>query len=130
MVSPFESIREQVDLVAVADRHLDLAPSGSAMRGRCPYVDHEDENPRFYVYADGRFHCYGCRRHGDVIDLRAVLKGLHPGIEAALDLAQEYRISLPEADPKIRKGAEERRTLETDYLEQAVEAHGALARHP
>jgi DNA primase len=89
-VSLLESIREQVDLVAVADRHLDLVRSDSTMKGRCPYPDHEDENPSFCVYPDGRFHCYGCGRHGDVIDLWAALEGLRPGIEAALDFATRW----------------------------------------
>lgn len=126
----FESIREQVDLVAVADRHLDLAPSGSAMKCRCPYSDHEDENPSFYIYLDSRFHCYGCGRHGDVVDLWAALKGLTPGIGAALDLAQEHGIPLPKTDPQIRERAEERRSLETVRLQQAAELHRALAHHP
>jgi DNA primase len=72
------------------DRHLDLAPSGNTMKGRCPYLEHEDENPSFYIYPGGRFHCYGCRRQGDVVDLRAALKGLSPGIEAVLDFATRW----------------------------------------
>jgi DNA primase len=71
------------------DRYLDLVRSGNTMEGRCPYEDHEDETPSFCVYPDGRFHCYGCGRHGDVIDLWAALKGLRPGIEAALDFATQ-----------------------------------------
>jgi DNA primase len=128
VVSLFESIREQIDLVAVADRHLDLAPSGSAMKGRCPYSDHDDENPSFYAYPDGRFHCYGCGRHGDVVDLWATLKGLRPGIEAACDLAQEYGISLPEADLEATDKADERRRREAEYLEDAQKFHQALTR--
>jgi hypothetical protein len=42
-VSLFEVIREQVVLEAVADRHLDPVCSGSSLKCRCPYPDHEDE---------------------------------------------------------------------------------------
>jgi DNA primase len=92
-VSLFETIREHADLVAVAENHLDLVRSGNTMKGRCPYLEHE--HPSFYIYPDGRFHCYGCGRHGDVVDLRAALKGLSPGIEAALDFATRWtRISI------------------------------------
>jgi len=90
VVNLFEALREQVDPVAVADRYLDLVPSGSTLKGRCPYSDHEDKNPSFYIYPDGRFYCYGCGRHGDVVDLWAALKGLSPGIEAALDFATRW----------------------------------------
>jgi hypothetical protein len=44
-VSPFEVIREQVVLEAVADRHLDPVRSGSSLKCRCPYPDHKDKNP-------------------------------------------------------------------------------------
>ena len=44
-MSPFEVIREQVVLEAVADRHLDPVRSGSSLKCRCPYPDHKDKNP-------------------------------------------------------------------------------------
>jgi len=129
-VSLFERIRERVDLVAVADSHLDLVRSGNTMKGRCPYPDHEDNNPSFYLYPDSRFFCYGCRRHGDVVDLWALVKGLRPGLEAALDLAREYGITLPELDAEAQKKARRLRSLEAQYLVQAEEAHADLSRHP
>ena len=94
-MSLFEVIREQVVLDAVADRHLDTVRSGSSLKCRCPYPDHEDKNPSIYVYPD-RYFCYGCGRHGDVVGLWALVKGFKPGLDAALDLAREHRIDLPE----------------------------------
>jgi DNA primase len=129
-VNLFEVIREQVDLVAVADRHLDPVRSGSSLKCRCPYPDHEDNNPSFYLYPDSRFFCYGCRRHGDVVDLWALIKGLQPGLEAALDLAQEYGVSLPQADPEASRKAQERREKEAGNVAKALEAHERLARYP
>lgn len=32
----------------------------------CPF--HEDRNPSMHVYDDGKFKCFSCNRHGDVID--------------------------------------------------------------
>jgi DNA primase len=130
LVSLFETIREHVDIVAVADRHLDLARSGSVMKCRCPYADHDDENPSFCVYPDGRFFCYGCGRHGDVVDLWSVVKGLQPGVEAALDLAQEHGVCLPESDSEIRRKLEKRRDTEARNAAKAQEAHERLSRHP
>ena len=69
MASVFETLRGEVDLAQLAGRYTELRPSsGRASVGRCPRPDHEDQNPSFHVYPDRRFHCYGCRWHGDVVD--------------------------------------------------------------
>lgn len=128
-MSPFEKLREQIDLAELAARYTDLQPSGRALVGRCPHPEHDDEHPSFYVYPDGRFFCYGCRWRGDVTDLHAGVKGLRPGMEAALDLAQEFSVDLVRASTKANE-AERRRQLEAEYLKQAEEHHTALSRHP
>ena len=125
----FEKLRGEVDLVQLAGRYTELRPSGRASVGRCPRPDHEDQNPSFHVYEDGRFFCYGCRWHGDVVDFWAVIKDLKPGLEAALDLAREHGVELPEMGTEAREGAEEARRLEANFLEQATECHEALSRH-
>jgi DNA primase len=129
-VSVLEVLRAQVDLVGLAGRYTDLRPYGKAHVGRCPYPDHEDKNPSFYVYAEGRYFCYGCRRHGDVVDLWAVVKGVRPGIEAALDLARECGITIPELDAEAQNEARRRRSLEAQYAVQAEEAHADLSQYP
>jgi DNA primase len=41
---------------------------------RCLFDDHDDNDPSFTVYDGGkRFHCFGCGRGGDAIDLEALL---------------------------------------------------------
>jgi DNA primase len=53
---------------------LTLPKSGSA---RCPFPDHEDRNPSFYLDTAGnRWCCFGCGRRGSVIDLVMVARGL------------------------------------------------------
>ena len=129
-MSVFEVLRERVDLVELAGRYTDLRPSGKTNVGRCPYPDHEDKSPSFYIYPEGRYFCYGCGRHGDVVDLWSVMKGVRPGIEAASDLARECGITLPELDAEAQEEARSRRSLEAQYLVQAVEAHADLSRYP
>jgi DNA primase len=129
-VNPFEELREQVDLAELASRYTDLNPSGRALVGRCPCPNHEDTNPSFHVYPEGRFFCYGCRWHGDVTDLWAAVKGLEPGMEAGLDLAREFGVDLPTASAEAKERAERRRNLEAKYLKRAQEHHAALSRHP
>ena len=127
--SAFEKLRGEVDLVQLAGRYTELRPSGRASVGRCPRPDHEDQNPSFHVFSDRRFRCYGCGWCGDVVDFWAGIKGLRPGIEAALDLAREHGVDVPEIGPEARERAENRRRLEANFLEQATECHEALSSH-
>jgi DNA primase len=57
------------------------------------------------------------------------VKGIEPGIEAALDLAQEYGVELPEMDPEDQKKVQERREREAGYLSEAEACHEALVGH-
>ena len=129
-MSIFEKLREQVDLAELAARYTDLQPSGRALVGRCPRPDHEDTNPSFHVYPEGRYFCYGCRWRGDVTDLWAAVKGLKPGMEAGLDLAREFGVDLPTVSAEAKEKAERRRQQEAEYLKQAEEYHEALLRCP
>jgi DNA primase len=129
-VNPFEELRERVDLAELASRFTDLKPSGRALVGRCPCPDHEDTDPSFHVYPEGRFFCYGCQWHGDVTDLWSAVKGLKPGMEAGLDLAREFGVDLPTVSAEAKEKAERRRQQEAEYLKQAEEYHEALLRYP
>lgn len=126
----FEMLREQIDLAEIAARYTDFQPSGRALVGRCPHPEHDDEHPSFYMYPDSKFFCYGCRWRGDVTDLHAAVKGLRPGMEAALDLAREYGVDLPNTSAEAKEEAERRRNLEATYLARAQEHHEALSLHP
>jgi DNA primase len=125
----FELGRDQINLSDVAGRFTELKRSGVRLLGCCPLPNHNDSTPSFLVYPDAYAHCYGCGFHGDVIDLWAAVKGLQPGIEAALDLAREYAIQLPDCDPEAQKKADERRQKEADLTRQAAACHQALSSH-
>jgi putative DNA primase/helicase len=128
MSGVFETLREQVDIAEVARTYTQLKRVGKMMRGRCPI--HQDDSPSFFIYDDGRAHCYGCQFHGDVIDLWAELKGLPRGIESALDLAHHHNVRLPDKDPDAQRKADERRRKEVDYERQAMACYQNLANHP
>jgi 5S rRNA maturation endonuclease (ribonuclease M5) len=51
-------------------------------------------------------------------------------IEAALNLAREFGIEVPEQSQQARKEAEERRKQEEEYLKQARACHRTLDRYP
>lgn len=127
--SVFDTLRDLVSIADVARRFTELKRAGKRLKGRCPTPGHGDSTPSFYVY-DDHAHCYGCGFHGDVVDLWATCRGLQPGIDAALDLAREFGVPLPERDPEAKRKAEARRRKE-DYLAgQARECHASLRRYP
>ncbi len=71
-------IKQRTDIVEICrELGIDLRPGGRYWRARCPFPDHEDREPSFFVDpASQRYVCYGCDRHGDVIQLLRELKGL------------------------------------------------------
>jgi DNA primase len=121
-MSMFDFLRDRVSL----DQIVSANGSGKA---RCVSPDHQDEDPSMHLY-DDHAHCFACGFHGDVTDVWAAMRGFDRPVEAALDLAGEFGIELPEASPEASQKARERRDKEDLYLQQAKACHGALSRHP
>ncbi|MCC6629391.1 MAG: toprim domain-containing protein [Chloroflexi bacterium] len=76
-----DAVKRAHPLAATAARRYGVAlrPAGRGrLLARCPLPGHaRDRDPSFVVYADqGRYHCFGCRSGGDVIDLVAAIEGL------------------------------------------------------
>lgn len=95
---------------------------------RCPF--HDDRNPSFFIFPNGRWRCFGCQASGDAVALVARLTGLKP-MEAARAIARDFGLQVdgPE-DPEARRKAEEARKRRED--EQALKlrvdrAYQALA---
>ena len=81
-------IKESVPIADLVSRYAALHPSGNALRGLCPF--HEDHSPSLMIYPEsGRFRCYGCGRHGDVITFIAGIEEL-PFLRA-LDRLEQFR---------------------------------------
>jgi hypothetical protein len=121
-MSAFEILREQLMLEQI----LSVKGSGKAC---CVSPSHQDSNPSMHLYGD-HAHCFSCAFHGDVVDVWAAMRGFGRPIEAALDLAREFDVELPELDPEARRRLQEHRDKEDLYLAQARACHRALERHP
>ena len=121
-MSVFDTIRDQVTLEQI------LSANGSN-KTNCVAPDHYDQAPSMHLYGD-HVHCFSCGFHGDVADVWAAMRGFDRPVEAALDLAREFGVQLPEVGPAARKRAQERRDKEDLYLRQAQACHRALDRHP
>jgi DNA primase len=91
------AICQQISTEQVARRYTDLEPFGGQawFTGRCPFPDHEDKTPSFYLYPPGRFYCYGCNRGGDVVDLEFFCGDYGELWEAMIALSLEYGVELP-----------------------------------
>jgi len=58
----------------IASQKLDLKRSGSKFAALCPF--HNEKTPSFYLYPEtNSFYCFGCQKHGDVIELTMQLYG-------------------------------------------------------
>jgi DNA primase len=92
-----EAVRSAVPIEVIARRYTELRPLGGRawFVGRCPMPDHDDPEPSFYIYPPGRFHCYGCDRRGDVVDVEFHCGGYNELWEAMIALATEYSVELP-----------------------------------
>ena len=61
-----ERIKAEIPINRIIGQYVKLRISGNNFVGLCPF--HEDHYPSLTVYtASGTFHCFGCRKHGDVI---------------------------------------------------------------
>ena len=86
MSSVFEAVKVAVPVRAAAERFgLEVNYAGMV---RCPF--HDDHTPSMKLY-DDHFYCFGCGRHGDVVDLTAELCCIPP-YDAACKLADDFGV--------------------------------------
>lgn len=109
MSSVFEAVKVAVPVRAAAERFgLEVNYAGMA---HCPF--HDDHTPSMKLYED-HFYCFGCGRHGDVVDLAAELLAISP-YDAACKLAEDFDV---DADAEIVRtpAREELRIFREDQL--------------
>jgi DNA primase len=73
------------DIVSVVEHYCPDLERGGAnyYRSLCPFSDHEDTEPSFFVYTDSQqFHCFGCGKHGNAISF--IMKMHNVGYEQAV----------------------------------------------
>jgi DNA primase len=83
-----ERIKREVPIAQVVAHYVHLRVSGQNLVGICPFQ--EDHIPSLAVYpSTGRFHCYGCQKHGDVISFMREIENLSFG--QALDVLEQIK---------------------------------------
>jgi DNA primase len=110
-----EVVRAGVPIEVIASRYTDLQPLGGRpwFVGRCPLPDHDDHDPSFYIYPPGRFHCYGCDRGGDVVDLEFHCGGYNELWEAMVALKEEFNVELPRRPEKVQRWQQTKHDIRT-----------------
>ena len=97
-----DDIKQQVNIVDVIGREVNLKKAGSSYKGLCPF--HNEKTPSFSVNEQGQyFNCFGCGRKGDVFRFVMDYYKL-PFMDAVDKICGEYGIKKPEwgsRGPKI-----------------------------
>jgi len=119
-VSIFDVLRDRVPIEQVA---------GGRVGQKVFCLAHADSNrPNMHIYED-HVHCFACYFHADVVAFWQLKRGFERAIDAALDLAREFGVEVPDLNPQAIKEAEHRRSKEETHLKQAQECHRALDTH-
>lgn len=70
-----DRLKEQLDIVEVIGRYVQLKRAGKEYEACCPF--HNERTPSFTVIpAKGFFHCFGCGAHGDVVGFYQRITGV------------------------------------------------------
>ncbi|MDR1337477.1 MAG: DNA primase [Rickettsiales bacterium] len=93
-----DELRARLSIVDVVGRRVPLVKKGQKFWGCCPF--HNEKTPSFTVDEErGRYHCFGCGEHGDIISF--VMKTNNMDFKAAIaELAQQAGLKLPDYKPK------------------------------
>lgn len=101
----YEHVKREIPAVDAADLLCGPAGARTGLRrqgggrwvGRCPLPGHEDRTPSFSVDPQKNvWHCFGCLRGGDVIDLWRLAHSMNSAWEAVVGLSLEFGVELPE----------------------------------
>lgn len=123
-ISPefLQKIKDAVNIIDVVGEHVVLRKAGSNFTGLCPF--HNERSPSFSVSEQKQlYHCYGCKKGGDLVAFVRDIHGLSFG-EAVEELAERASLPLPkdfqrsgdETDPEVaKKRAEQREKTVTAY---------------
>ena len=109
MSSVFDAVKAAIPVPTAAKRYGLEVNSGDM--ARCPF--HDDRTPSMKLYED-HFFCFGCGKHGDVINLVAELFAIPP-YDAACKLADDFGVDM-NAEIVQRPAREELRIFREDQL--------------
>jgi DNA primase len=130
-----EEVKSRNELVSVVEQYVRLEKrTGANFFGLCPF--HSEDTPSFSVSPSKQiYHCFGCKKGGDVIRfIMDIEKCAYP--QAIQLLAERAGVQIPEPDDEVwRQRQELAKAFQAIYLEAArhyyrnlVGESGSLAR--
>ncbi len=88
----FEPLKEQIQIVEVIERYIDLYKFGANFKACCPF--HDERTPSFVISPEKNiYHCFGCGVSGDALQFLQEYKKLSFK-EAIEEVAQIYNYAL------------------------------------
>lgn len=89
-----QDLRDNSDILSVAQNYVELKRSGSTYSCRCPF--HTEKTPSCHFYPQTQsFYCFGCGAGGDVVNFIRLIENLDY-MEAVRFLAQRAGMPMPE----------------------------------
>lgn len=107
MAVDFDAIRQSYPLDAVVGQSRKLVKSGRNKLAVCPF--HPDKSPSLVLWPDQTYHCFGCGKHGDVIDYIAGTQNL--------SLSESIRFLTGGQAPRLDEADQQRRAAEVHHRE-------------
>lgn len=102
MNNDFSRVKESVSLMEIVQSDVILKKNGQTYKACCPF--HGEKTPSFTVYPkENRFHCFGCKETGDVIDYIQKREGFSNSLDAMKYLADRHNIILEGIDEESIK---------------------------
>ncbi len=102
-----KKLKEANNLLSIVGEVVVLRKSGANYTGLCPF--HNERSPSFSVSERKQvYHCYGCKKGGDVVNFLQDLQGLS-FMEAVELLAERGQVALPAGVSKGDPEAEDQR---------------------
>jgi DNA primase len=88
-----QKIKASVNLADVVGEHVSLRKTGANYSGLCPF--HSERTPSFSVSESKQlYHCYGCKKSGDLFTFIVDLFGVS-FMEAVAEVADRGKVALP-----------------------------------
>lgn len=92
-----DRVKNQVDIVDIVGRYVELRQAGTNHKGLCPF--HREKSPSFSVSSTKQiFHCFGCHEGGDAIKFVQKIERME-WKESLFHVARMYNIPVPEFKP-------------------------------
>src|SRR5687768_4560443 len=103
-----EKVREANNIADFLAEYTQFRRSGGRLMGLCPFPGHNEKTPSFSVSEDKQvYHCFGCKRSGQIYTAVQELKGLSFQ-EAVEFLANKAGIMLPQDNSQDKVSQEKK----------------------